>query len=352
MKKYYGDLRSFYEKFGRSIPVFTFFLFFSALFPSDEKKMETDLQEFLAYSQKIPGSEVIIELLPVTGGTFMMGSPEREVGRDEDEGPVRKVKVESFWMGKYEMTWEQYDLFVEEEISNQDNRTIFMNGGVKIEIDAITSPTRPYVDMSFGMGRDGYPAINMTQYAALMYAKWLSVKTGYFYRLPTEAEWEYACRTGTNTAYYFGDNADSLDEYAWYGDNSKGGYQKIGTKKPNALGLYDMHGNVAEWTMDQYFKDYHKRLTGEVANNPWFKPIELYPKSVRGGSWMDNQNDLRSAKRRGSTKEWKKRDPQLPKSVWWLTDAPFIGFRLVRPKETPSKEEIENYFTQKLIADY
>ena len=352
MEKYCIDLRSFYKKFGRGIPIFTFLIFFNASFSGDEKEIETYLHEFSAYSQKIPGSEVSIELLPVTGGTFMMGSPEREVGRGEDEGPARKVKVESFWMGKYEMTWEQYDLFVEEEISNQDDRTTFMNGGVKVEVDAITSPTPPYIDMSFGMGRDGYPAINMTQYAALMYAKWLSVKTGHFYRLPTEAEWEYACRAGTNTAYYFGGNADSLDEYAWYGDNSKGGYQEIGTKKPNALGLFDMHGNVAEWTMDQYIEKYYEQLEGEASHNPWFKPTKLYPGSVRGGSWMDVRDDLRSAKRKGSSKEWKKRDPQLPKSIWWLTDAPFVGFRLVRPKETPSKEEIENYYNQKPFADY
>lgn len=336
----------------KGIPFITFLVFFNGFYIGYEKDKRTDPPEFSPYSQNIPGSDVSVELIPVPGGTFMMGSPEREAGKGEDEGPLREVKVDSFWMGKYEITWEQYDLFVNEEISNLKNRTSPLNGEVKIEVDAITSPTPPYIDMSFGMGRDGYPAINMTHYAALMFAKWLSAKTGHFYRLPTEAEWEYACRAGTNTAYYFGNNPNELDEYAWFRDNSEGGYNKIGTKTPNALGLYDMHGNVAEWTMDQYIEEYHEQLEGEVADNPWFKPTKLYPGSVRGGSWMDVRDDLRSAKRKGSSKEWKKRDPQLPKSIWWLTDAPFVGFRLVRPKETPSKEEIENYYNQKPIADY
>ncbi len=329
-----------------------FLLLFNGFNLGYEKDKRTDPPEFSPYSQKIPGSDVSVELIPVPGGTFMMGSPEPEAGRSGDEGPQRKVKVDSFWMGKYEITWEQYDLFVNEEISNLKNIKSPLNAEVKIEVDAITSPTPPYIDMSFGMGRDGYPAINMTHYAALMFAKWLSAKTGHFYRLPTEAEWEYACRAGTNTAYYFGNNPNELNEYAWFRDNSEEGYHKIGTKTPNALGLYDMHGNVAEWTMDQYIEKYPEQLEGEAAHNPWFKPTKLYPGSVRGGSWMDVRDDLRSAKRKGSSKEWKKRDPQLPKSIWWLTDAPFVGFRLVRPKETPSKEEIENYYNQKSIADY
>lgn len=329
-----------------------FLLLFNGFNLGYEKDKRTDPPEFSPYSQKIPGSDVSVELIPVPGGTFMMGSPEPEAGRSGDEGPQRKVKVDSFWMGKYEITWEQYDLFVNEEISNLKNIKSPLNAEVKIEVDAITSPTPPYIDMSFGMGRDGYPAINMTHYAALMFAKWLSAKTGHFYRLPTEAEWEYACRAGTNTAYYFGNNPNELNEYAWFRDNSEEGYHKIGTKTPNALGLYDMHGNVAEWTMDQYIEKYPEQLEGEAAHNPWFKPTKLYPGSVRGGSWMDVRDDLCSAKRKGSSKEWKKRDPQLPKSIWWLTDAPFVGFRLVRPKETPSKEEIENYYNQKSIADY
>ena len=184
----------------------------------------------------------------------------------------------------------------------------------------------------------------MTQFAALAYCKWLTTKTGHFYRLPTEAEWEYACRAGTNTAYSFGDDATQLGDYAWYAQNSKGRYQKTGTKKPNAWGLYDMYGNVAEWTLDQYLPDYYASFNGKTAVSPWATPQTLYPRTVRGGSWDDAPESLRSAARLGSSRQWKKQDPQIPRSNWWNTDASFVGFRLLRPVKQPSAAEITAYF--------
>jgi formylglycine-generating enzyme required for sulfatase activity len=209
--------------------------------------------------------------------------------------------------------------------------------------DAIAVPTSPYQDMSNNMGKDGYPAICMTQLAAKMYCKWLSAKTGRYYRLPTEAEWEYACRAGTKTAYSFGDDPAKLDEYAWYLDNSDDKYHRVGRKKPNPWGLHDMHGNVAEWVLDQYVPDFYKQFVGRTVKNPLSPGVQEYGRVVRGGSWDDEAPMLRSAARRYSVKDWKKQDPQIPQSVWYLTDAWFVGFRVVRPLRVPTPEEAKKY---------
>lgn len=295
------------------------------------------LNPFSPYTETIPGSDVDFEMIPIQGGKFLMGSPEDESGRNEDESPLHPVEVDPFWMGKHEITWDEYELFVYPEMAKETTKQLASS-----KIDGITQPTAPFVDMSFGMGKKGYPAVNITQYAALRYCRWLTALTGDFYRLPTEAEWEYACRAGTTTAYSFGDNPDLLDEYAWYYENSDEGYQKIGTKKANPWGLHDMHGNVVEWTMDGYVPSYKD---GAVQHNPWVKGTKLYPHSVRGGSWDDDPEELRSAARRPSKPIWKQRDPQIPRSNWWMTNAPFLGFRIVRPLNQPSQEEINSYFT-------
>ena len=162
--------------------------------------------------------------------------------------------------------------------------------------DALAIPTKPYADMTFGMGKEGYPAVCMTQFAAKMYCKWLSAKTGRYYRLPTEAEWEYACRAGTTTAYSFGDDPAKLGDYAWFEGNSDEKYHKVGQKKPNPWGLYDMHGNVAEWCLDQYVADRYKQLRADKAvDNPLVPVTKAYPQVVRGGAWTDEAPLLRSA---------------------------------------------------------
>ena len=168
--------------------------------------------------------------------------------------------------------------------------------------------------------------------------------TGNFYRLPTEAEWEFACRAGTKTAYSFGDDPADLDIYAWYEGNSEGTYQKVGQKKPNPWGLHDMHGNVSEWTLDQYIPTVYNKRKRKTVSNPRVIPTKVYPRAVRGGAWTDKPSRLRSASRRPSSKQWKKRDPQIPKSLWWHTDAPFVGFRIVRPLNTPTVEEQKTYW--------
>jgi formylglycine-generating enzyme required for sulfatase activity len=200
-------------------------------------------------------------------------------------------------------------------------------------------PTAPYIDLSMGMGREGFPAINMTQHAANKYCQWLSTLTGHYYRLPTEAEWEYACRAGTTNRYSFGDSDSALGEYAWYERNSDFKYQKVGRKKPNRWGLYDMHGNVAEWTLDGFSADTYSRLSDGVLE-PFVRGTRPYPHVIRGGSWKDGPAQLRSASRQFSDAKWKAADSSIPKSVWHMVEADFVGFRIVRPLRVPSVEEM------------
>ena len=261
------------------------------------------------YTERIPGTKVEFDMIAVPSGSFTMGSPAGEAGRGADEGPQRQGRIRAFWIGRCEVTWREYDLW-----STSDGK-----------VDGVTRPTPPYTDMTFGMGRDGYPAICMTQLAAQTYCEWLSKVTGHKYRLPTEAEWEYACRAGTTTAYSLGEDPEALSEYAWQEANSEEEYHEVGTKKPNPWGICDMHGNVAEWTLDQY-----GAYAKGPADNPLVTPKTLYPRVVRGGSWIDPPAKLRSAARLASHEDWKSQDPQVPKSIWYHTDADYVGFRVVR----------------------
>lgn len=293
------------------------------------------------YTAQIGGVDVKFDMVPIPAGEYTMGSPDGEAGRKPDEGPQHKVKIEPFWMGKYEVTWNEYEQFMYPE---DTRRNPLVTGAALTSanvVDAVTRPTKPYVEMSFGMGKDNYPAISMTHHAANTYCKWLSAKTGQFYRLPTEAEWEYACRAGSTTTYSFGNDAAQLKDYGWFANNSDFKYQKVGKKKPNAWGLYDMHGNVAEWVLDQYAPDTYKSFDAIMKGNPWVPSNTPYPHVARGGSWDDEPPALRSAARRASDKSWKAQDPQLPKSIWYLTDAQFLGFRIVRPLKVPSQEEMK-----------
>ncbi len=306
-----------------------------------EAKSESSFED---YEAEVPLTDAPYEMVAVKGGKFTMGSPAGESGRGEEEGPPFEVEVAPYWIGKHEVTWDEYEPFMLTGIERLKNgmRKDF-DRAVHTDVDAVSQPTTPYVEMSFGMGQYGYPAISMTQHGANKYCQWLSAQTGRFYRLPTEAEWECACRAGTNTAYSFGDDPAELDDYAWHQGNSEEKYQLVGEKKPNPWGLYDMHGNVAEWTADQFVPDYFQRLQAGVAS-PFVRPTTLYPRSVRGGGWADGPERLRSAARQGSGPLWQQQDPQLPKSQWYLTDAPWVGFRLVRPREIPSVEEMYFYW--------
>jgi formylglycine-generating enzyme required for sulfatase activity len=286
---------------------------------------------------------VTFDMLPIPGGTFVMGSPPSEKNRADDEGPQFEAELEPFWMGTCEVTWEAYELWA---LGLDEYRRELMRATPTDRdklADAITQPSKPYSDMSFGMGKDGRPAICMTQLAAKIYCKWLSAKTGRYYRLPTEAEWEYACRAGTKTAYSFGDDPKRLGEYAWHYGNSGEKYHKGGQKKPNPWGLYDMHGNVAEWVLDQLTPDGYRQFAGKRQKNPMVVPAKIYPRVVRGGSWLDYPEALRSAARECSESSWKEQDPQIPQSIWYHTEADFVGFRVVRPLRTPGLTEALRY---------
>jgi formylglycine-generating enzyme required for sulfatase activity len=194
------------------------------------------------------------------------------------------------------------------------------------------------------MGLGDHPATGMTQWAALQYARWLSLKSGRLYRLPTEAEWEYACRAGTTTTFPFGDSSDPIGDHAWFAANSGDVFHRVGQKGPNAWGVHDLLGNVAEWTMDQYAAAAYEKWSDE----PWTRPTSEHPRTVRGGAFDDDPSALRCADRLESTLRWNRRDPQLPKSRWWNTDSPHVGFRLVSPDRSFSIEEIRSYWDDML----
>ncbi|MFQ5983272.1 MAG: formylglycine-generating enzyme family protein [Woeseiaceae bacterium] len=309
--------------------------------PDAEARSEAEMKP---YTDHISDADVKFHLVPIPGGKFVMGSLEQEEGRNDDEGPKHEVIVEPFWMGKFEVTWDEYEIYM---LSFDIARRKFT--GAKPTpmdklADAITRPTAPYTDMTFGMGKERYPAICMTQYAAKLYCEWLSAKTGRYYRLPTEAEWEYACRAETTTAYSFGNDMEKLDQYGWYFDNSDDKYHKVGMKKPNPWGLYDIHGNVSEWCLDRYDPGFYSQMPKDrPVKSPLAVPTKLYPRVVRGGSWDDDPEMLRSAARRGSDREWKVQDPQIPQSKWYHTDALFVGFRIVRPLWEPTPGDKEKY---------
>ncbi len=281
-----------------------------------------------AYAVTIPNTTAAFEMAPVPAGEFEMGSA--DPGAPADQKPARKVKLDAFWMMTTEVNWDAYLMFM---FADQANEHATPDGMV----DALSRPTAPHLEMSFGRGNEGFPAISMTQHAANKYAQWLSAKTGEFYRLPTEAEWEYACRAGGPPVL----PEAQLAEVAWYRENSAtsefsdGTYHKLGTKKPNAWGLHDMLGNVMEWTADQYAP-----YAPGAQTNPWVRPTESYPMAVRGGSWSDPASRVTCTNRVKSDVVWKERDPQLPTSVWYMTDAEWLGFRLVRPATVPSAEDM------------
>ncbi|MFN6129681.1 MAG: formylglycine-generating enzyme family protein [Planctomycetota bacterium] len=304
------------------------------------------------YTQRVDSTEIAFEMIPIPGGELVIGSPDDEANRSEDEGPQFTVNVPPFWMGKTEVTWAEYKTFMKcydiyKRLSRQGVRKVTdMN-----QSDALTVPTPLYEPSHTYEHGDNprQPAVTMTQYAAKQYTKWLSGITLLQYRLPSEAEWEHAARSNSKTSYSFGDDPSQLGDYAAFADNSPDGAPKVGSKKPNPFGLHDMHGSVWEWTIDQYAAEGYgdragKKLTLEDAI-AWPSTPDM--RCVRGGGWQDPAERLRSAARMGSADEdWKDFDPNVPLSPWWYTTDParMVGMRVVRSLRQKSLEELDRYW--------
>lgn len=230
------------------------------------------------YRESIAGTLVSFEMVPVPGGTI-----------EVDGVPV---SIAPFYIARTETTWDLYDVFALGLDAPRDTGAA----------DAIARPSQPYGAPDYGWGHAGYPVISVTRAAAEAFCEWLSDKTGRRYRLPTEAEWMHA-------AAMTGDSA-RLDAIAWHRGNSSARTHPVGTRKPDALGLFDLFGNAAEWvTTDD----------GALV--------------LRGGSFREPPERAGPGARAVQNEAWNERDPQLPKSRWWLSDAPFAGFRIVRAQE-------------------
>jgi formylglycine-generating enzyme len=297
--------------------------------------------KFENFNEKIPGSNVSFDMVAIPGGTFNMGSPDDEPLRKPDEGPVRKVTVSKFWIAKTEVTWDEYLAFF--RATGSQGRT---EGQVvkKKDVDAISGATPPWGAPDQGWGKGSHPAITMSWHAASVYCQWLSKVTGKKYRLPTEAEWEFACRGGTETPYFFEGNPKKLTSSGFlkkilgadtsniasrvvYKLNSSSKTKEPGLVKGNPFGLKNMAGNVAEFCLDFYSPDAYK---ADSANFNPKGPSAGKEHVIRGGSFKSDAKDVRSAARDFTkTKAWLVTDPQMPKSIWWYSDCIDVGFRVV-----------------------
>ena len=305
----------------------------------------TVVTTFANYTEQIPGTSISFNMKAINGGTFKMGSDKKEDFHKEDEWPVRNVTVSSFFMAEIEVTWDQFWAFYANTMS--EGRTppekIYANNS-RSDVDAVAGPTPPFGFPDQGWGFGSRPAITMTHYAAETFCQWLSLKTGKKYRLPTEAEWEYAARGGTETPFFFegrpkdysdqgfmrrffSAKTDIISDYVIYDKNSSNRTQDPEKVMPNPFGLKNMLGNVMEYCADKYSPDAYSK-TGENVTNPVSTEGEEWV--VRGGQYTSDAADLRSAARSHTRHDnWLRTDPQQPKSIWWYSDIKGIGFRVV-----------------------
>ena len=284
------------------------------------------------------------EMVPIKGGTFTW--------KGEQEDDVLEVTISPFWMGKHEVTWEEFKPFLYTEIAREKNGDVpeIIRDQIPSDLDLLARPTTPYHPPSMGMPKKGHPAIGMTQHSANKYCQWISYQTGHFYRLPTEAEWEYACRAGNPSNGSWGDDPSMATEYAWFGEDPESHYHKPGLKKPNAWGLYDMHGNVIEWTLDQHVPNRRSYFGRDKVIDPWIKATRPYPHVVKGGHWKQPLEKIAASSRGKSDPTWKISEPEIPQ-IWHHPDAPWLGLRVVRPQKIPTAEEMYHYWNSGVEAE-
>jgi formylglycine-generating enzyme required for sulfatase activity len=231
----------------------------------------------------------------------MVKLPAGKVTIKDADGKGREVDIKSIWIGQTEVTWPEYDVYWLGLDFPANDRKDMLNKAVKEK----SRPSRPFEPPYRGWGQDKWPAGSIWDTEAKKYCAWLSEKTGKKYRLPTEAEWEYACRAGGPPVK---PDAKAIKEVAHFLDNSDDQTHEVAKLKPNAWGLYDMLGNVGEWVI---------RLDGTTA--------------LAGGSYRDEAEDVSSERREPyNPKTWQTKDPQEPKGKSWLSSAPHAGFRIVR----------------------
>ncbi len=312
---------------------------------ADIYEAPAEVDSFIDYTEFIPGTTISFEMIAIPGGTFEMGSPESEEYRRDDEGPVHSVTVSPFWMGRVEVTWDEFEAWYAATRSEGRSDTRMMEAA---GVDALTGATPPYVPPDQGWGRGSRPAITMTFQAAVQYTRWLSIVTGKRYRLPTEAEWEYAARAGSQTAYFFkgqprdyterrfwnrvlGRSTEVIDSFVIHEGNSGERSAQPDAVVPNSFGLINMLGNVREFCSDWYAPDYYRRqmsLAGSVVDPTG--PSTGTAHVLRGGSFRNDPADLRAAAREFTRRDaCQVTDPQAPKSMWWYSDCFDVGFRVV-----------------------
>ncbi|MCA9135617.1 MAG: formylglycine-generating enzyme family protein, partial [Planctomycetales bacterium] len=306
--------------------------------PATGRFVETDRGFMVPYQQRIPGSGVVIEMVPVPGGEIRLEPI------DPSSGQPKTVSFEPFWIGKFEITMQQYMPYRQLHFTQKRNRPQGIDqAGSPTDVDAVTSPTEVY-DPSFNFQYAGHPDSPMptaSQFAARQYTKYLSLLTGQTYRLPLRSEWQHACLAGSQSGYCFQDGEETVGDYAVYIDNVPDESQslRVGTKKPNAWGLHDVHGNVSEFVIDD------NAVTGME-----------YGHVACGGNCLSDAKDCTAKSFVRTDQDWWDEDPCFPNSPWWMTSelARVTGFRIVSPLNSLSDAQKKAYWdadSAKLTSD-